>query len=57
MRKTSCPTCTEKKKDCFAFCDGKCTVLQSPYTNKKCPFYKPKKEVEECKTNTNTTGI
>ncbi len=41
MTKIQLPTCHEKKKDCFARSDGRCTVLTSTVFKKECPFYRP----------------
>lgn len=35
------PKCEQKKFDCFAFFQGRCTILNDTlFLNKDCPFYK-----------------
>lgn len=48
------PRCSQEKNmhDCFAYCNGECTVLSNTqFIKKKCPFYKDKvtNEIEKIK--------
>ena len=45
---TPCPTC--KEKTCFANEKGTCICLtDSNFGDRKCPFYKPKEEMQKQK--------
>lgn len=43
------PVCEDRRRDCFAYCNTRCSVLTDTEfkKNKKCPFYKKKSEIKE----------
>lgn len=45
------PNCEGNRSDCFAFCDGKCAVLNDTRFGRPCPFYKTKKQCEKEEKN------
>lgn len=40
--------CVNNQTDCYAFCNGRCRVLNNgDFNGRKCPFYKNKEEKEK----------
>lgn len=51
MRKKELEKCEQLRKDCFAYVNKQCLVLNDTEFNYKCPFYKTKKQAyQDAKT-------
>ena len=45
MKDPSNFVCVSRKKDCFAFCGGNCSILKrTDFPSGQCPFYKTRDE-------------